>query len=143
MAMEGKPLRGVSGIAKLMALMCFEDSRLGRLKDGLGPVTRTGDYSDVVVVDADGRIIPWQRVARLDAEEMRRTRREIVDRLYTYLRNMESPEMLALGGHRREETSEWDRPRENATLKKQMEVLASGVVETGRRTPATGGAPPG
>ena len=143
MATERKPLRGASGMAKLMALMCFEDSRLGRLKEGLGPVTRTGDYSDVVVVDADGRIIPWQRVARLDAEEMRRTRREIVDRLYTYLRNMESPEMLALGGHRREETSEWDRPREDATLKKQMEVLASGVVGTGKTPPATGGATPG
>ena len=39
MATEGKPLRGASGIAKLMALMCFEDSRLGRLQEGLGPVT--------------------------------------------------------------------------------------------------------
>ena len=140
---EGKPLQGASGIAKLMALMCFEDSRLGRLKEGLGPVTRTGDYSDVVVVDADGRIIPWQRVARLDAEEMRRTRREIVDRLYTYLRNIESPELLALGGHRREETSEWDRPREDAALKKQLEVIASGVVETGKTPRATGGAASG
>ncbi len=143
MATEGKPLRGVSGIAKLMALMCFEDSRLGRLKEGLRPVTRTGDYSDVVVVDADGKIIPWQRVARLNPEEMRRTRREIVDRLYTYIRNIDSLEMLALGGHRREETSEWDRPRENATLKKQMEVLASGVVETVKTQHATGGSASG
>ena len=31
MATEEKPPRGASGIAKLMALMCFEDSRLGRL----------------------------------------------------------------------------------------------------------------
>ena len=96
-----------------------------------------------MVVDADGRIIPWQRVARLDAEEMCRTRREIVDRLYTYLRNMESLEMLALGGHRREETSEWDRPKEDTALKKQMEVLASGVVETVKTPHATGGATSG
>ena len=143
MAAEGKPLRGVSGTAKPMALMCFEDSRLGRLKEGPGPITRTGDYSDVVVVDADGRIIPWRRVARLDAGEMRRTRREIVERLYTCLRHIESPKLLALGGHRREETSEWDRPREDAGLKKQMEVLASGIVETGKTPPATGGAASG
>ena len=34
----------------------------------------TGDYSDVVVVvvDAAGRIIPWQRVARLDGNELDR-----------------------------------------------------------------------
>ena len=140
MATERKPLRGASGMAKLMVLMCFEDSRLGRLKEGLAPVTRTGDYSDVVVVDADGRIIPWQRVARLDADEMRRTRREIVDRLYTCFRHIESPEMLALGGHRREETSEWDRPREDAGLKKQMEVLASGIVERERKSGTTDGA---
>ena len=143
MAMEEKPLRGASGMAKLMALICFEDSRLGRLKEGLGPVTRTGDYSDVVVVDADGRIIPWQRVARLDAEEMRRTRREIVNRLYTWLRNLESPALLELSSHRREETSERDRPREDAVLKKQMEALASGVVETVKTSPATGTTTPG
>ena len=93
-----------------------------------------------MIVDADGRIIPWRRVARLDAEEMRCTRSEIVDRLYTYIRNIESLEMLALGGHRREETSEWDRPRENASLKKQMEVLASGIVETAARPGTTDGA---
>ena len=66
-------------------------------------MTRTGDYSDVVVVDAYDRIIPWQRVARLDADEMRRTMREIVDKLYTYLLNMESLELTALSDHRRKE----------------------------------------
>ena len=81
------------------------------------PVTRTGDYSDVAVVDADGRIIPWQRVARLDGTEMARTMSEIVDRLYrlyTFLRNLEEPELAALRDHRRDETSEWPRPKEDS-----------------------------
>ena len=123
-------------MAKMMGLMCVVDSKLGEFKEGLCPVTRTGDYSDVVVVDADGRIVPWQRVARFDASEMRQTRREIVDKLYTFLLNWDEGELVALRDHRRDETSEWDRPREDPGLKKQMEVLASGIAETGRKSAA-------
>ena len=75
-------------MAKSMELMCVADSGLGKLTEGQCPVTRTGDYSDVVVVDADGRIIPWRRVARFDVKEMRRTRREIMDKMYTFFLNM-------------------------------------------------------
>jgi hypothetical protein len=112
--------------------MCIVDSGVGKLTEGQCPVTRTGDYSDVVVVDADGRIIPWRRAARLDAKEMRRTRREIVDKLFTFLLNMQETELEALRDHRRSETSNWDSPREDVGLRKQMEVLASGVVENAR-----------
>ena len=131
MVTETMSRRGATSTAKLMSLMCVADSKLGKFGEGRSPVTRTGDYSDVMVVDADGRLIPWQRVARLDAEEMRTTMREIADRLYTYLLNLESTELAALTDHRRQDMSDWDRPREDPGLKKQMEVLASGVVETG------------
>ena len=118
MVTETMSRRGATSTAKLTALMCVADSKLGKFGDGGLPVTRTGDYSDVMVVDADGRLIPWQRVARIDADEMRTTMREIT-------------ELAALTDHRRQDMSDWDRPREDPGLKKQMEVLASGVVETG------------
>ena len=35
------------------------------------------------------------------------------------------------GNSRRSETSEWDRRREDVGLKKQMEILASGIVNSG------------
>ena len=143
MATETMALRGTAGTAKTMGLMCVADSKLGEFGAGQRPVTRTGDYSDVVVVDADGRIIPWQRVARLDAAEMDRTMREIVDRLYTFLRNLEAAELAALRDHRRDETSQWDRPREDPGLKKQLEMAASGIVETGGRPGAADGAAKG
>ena len=132
MVTETMSRRGATRAAKLMALMCVADSKLGKHGEGRAPVTRTGDYSDVMVVDADGRLIPWPRVARLDADEMRTTMREIADRLYTYLLNLESTELAALTDHRRQDMADWDRPREDPGLKKQMEVLASGVVEGGR-----------
>ena len=89
MVSETMARRGTASMAKMMGLMCVADSKLGKFREGQCPVTRTGDYSDVVVVDGDGRIIPWQRAARLDATEMGRTMREIVDKLYTFLLNME------------------------------------------------------
>ena len=136
MVSETMALRGAGGAARVMGLLCVADSKLGEFGEGLSPVTRTDDYSDVVVVDADGRIIPWQRVARLDRTEMERTMREVVDRLYTDLRNMEAAEMATLRKHREDETSQWSRPRENPGLKKQLEVIVSGIVESGGRSGA-------
>ncbi len=126
-----------------MGLLCVADSKLGEFGEGQRPVTRTGDYSDVVVVDADGRIIPWQRVPRLDAAEMDRTMREIVDRLFTFARNIEEAELAVLREHRRDETSQWYRPREDPGLKKQLEVVTSGIVEAGGRPGTTDGATKG
>ncbi len=99
MATEEMAQRGAASMANTMVLMCVADSRLGKFREGQCPVTGTGDYSDVVVVDADGRIVPWQGVARRDANEMGRTMREIVDKLYTCLLNMEDAALAALRDH--------------------------------------------
>ena len=64
--------------------------------------------------------------------------REIVDRLYTFLRNLEAAELGRLREHRRDETSQWDRPREKPGLEKQLEVVASGIVGKGGSAEATG-----
>ena len=49
--------------AKMMALKCVRNMRLKDIHAGLVPVSRTRDFSDVVVLDADGRHIPWPRVS--------------------------------------------------------------------------------
>ena len=71
-------------LAKIMAMLCVRNAQLETLHAGLGPITRTGDYSDVFVVDADGRRIPWSEVSRIDENEMRQLMQEIVNRLYTF-----------------------------------------------------------
>ena len=62
--MDAKERRKVPAFVRILALMCVRQSMLETLHRGLTPVTRTGDYSDVVVVDAEGQRIPWPEVSR-------------------------------------------------------------------------------
>ena len=82
--MDAKERRKVPGFVRILALICVRQSMLETLHRGSTPITRTGDYSDVFVVDADGRRIPWPEVSRFDEDEMRDLMREIVNKLYTF-----------------------------------------------------------
>ena len=50
-------------------MMCFRNTMLEDILAELTPVTRTGDNSDVMVIvmviDTDGRKIPWPDVSHL------------------------------------------------------------------------------
>ena len=50
--MDARERRKVPAFTRILALMCVRQSRLETLHEGLSPITHTGDYSDVVVVDA-------------------------------------------------------------------------------------------
>ena len=76
--------------------MCVRQSRLETLHRGLSPITRTGDYSDVVVVDADGRRIPWPEVSRFDEAE--------------------DPDFLAWSDFVRPQTYKWDKPKIDSVM---------------------------
>ena len=82
-------------LAKIMAMLCVRNTQLETLHAGLTPITRTGDYSDVVVLDADGRRIPWTEVSRFDEDEMRALMRDIVNRLYTFHLHADEPKLQA------------------------------------------------
>jgi hypothetical protein len=71
--------------AKLMAAACVRRGYLEKLHAGLTPVTRSGDYSDVRVIDANGQEIPWNQVSRINQDEMKTLMRGVVDRIYTFL----------------------------------------------------------
>ena len=109
--MDMKERRKVPAFARILALMCVRQSRLETLHRGLSPVTRTGDYSDVVVVDTDGRRIPWPEVSRFDEDEMRDLMREIVNKIYTFLVKAEDPDFQAWSNFVRPRTYKWDKPK--------------------------------
>ena len=71
-------------LAKIMGMMCVRNTMLEGIHEGVVPISKTGDYSDVVVIDATGRQIPWAEVSHFDDDAMRELMRQIVNRLYTF-----------------------------------------------------------
>ncbi|MDF1856774.1 MAG: hypothetical protein P1U48_15210 [Pseudooceanicola sp.] len=78
-------------LAKIMAMICIRNSRLEDLHAGTVPITRTGDYSDVLVIDAEGREIPWLEAAHIDDAQMASLMRDIVNRLFTFHMKSDDP----------------------------------------------------
>ena len=97
-------------LAKAMAMICVRNTMLEDLHAGPVPVTKTGDYSDVFVVDADGNRIPWTDVSRLDDDEMRALMRQVVNRLYTFQICFTEPKFQAVVNRWLGEARKWDEP---------------------------------
>jgi hypothetical protein len=76
--------RIAANLSKIMAMICIRKTRLEDLHAGVQPVTLTGDYSDVSVVDGTGQAIPWPQVSHIDDAQMADLMREIVNRLFTF-----------------------------------------------------------
>ena len=103
--------RLASLLIRTMALTCFRNSALEDIHAGLTLVTKTGDYSDVTVIDADGRRIPWPEVSHFDNEAMRQLMRQVVDRLYTFEQLAHEPDFLDRIGPWMDVASRWDEPK--------------------------------
>ena len=102
--------RVAARLARIMAMLCVRNTQLETLHSGLTPVTRTGDYSDVFVVDADGRRIPWTEISRIDEDEMRQLMQEIVNRLYTFHLEANDPKLQATIERWMDAATKWDEP---------------------------------
>jgi hypothetical protein len=74
-------------LAKLMALTCFRNTELENLHAGASPSSKSGDYSDVKVVSPFGEI-PWEKLSRLNDDEMKVLMIEVVHRCYNFLTNL-------------------------------------------------------
>ena len=108
--MDEETRRAFAGLAKLMALTCVRNTKLEDIHAGIVPVTRTGDYSDVVVLDADGRRIPWPEVSHFDDAAMRDLMRQVVNRLYTFHVKIDDPQFQAMLELWQPAIRNWDEP---------------------------------
>lgn len=97
-------------MAKTLAMMCVRNTGLETLHSGIVPTTRTGDYSDVRVIDADGREIPWNDVSHLDDDQMRHLMKEIVNRLYTFNVSIDDPVFRQSVDRWARIADSWDQP---------------------------------
>ena len=103
--------RQSSLLVRAMAMQCVRNTALENIHAGWSPVTRTGDWSDVTVVDAEGRRIPWPEVSHFDDDDMRALMREIVDKLYTFLLLSREPGFMDHIGIWMRSASRWDEPK--------------------------------
>ena len=122
--MEARARREVPAFARSLALMCVRQSMLEDLHQGLSPITKTGDYSDVVVVDAEGRRLPWPEISRFNDDEMRDLMRQIVNKIYTFVAKMDDPDFSAWRTFLQPQTEHWDKPRLDRTLMHFVEEYA-------------------
>jgi len=75
-----------SALAKMIAFQCFRNSTsIEDIHAGIQPVSLTGDYSDVKVIDAEGNEILWPDLSRIFDDEMKRLNKEIVNNIFTIL----------------------------------------------------------
>ena len=103
-------------LARVMAVACVRNTQLEALHAGRTPISRTGDGSDVIVQDAEGNLIPWSEVSRINDDEMRALMREIVDRLYTFHLRIDDPAFRAEIDRWAAMTAKWDAPRPDPVL---------------------------
>lgn len=103
-------------LAKAMAVICVRNTMLEDLHAGKVPVTRTGDFSDVYVVDAEGNRLPWAEVSRLDDDEIRNLMRQVVNRLYTFQLRLGEPGFQAFVDRSLASTRKWDEPKHDEGL---------------------------
>jgi hypothetical protein len=97
-------------MAKIMTMICVRNTRLENIHSGIVPTSNTGDFSDVMVVDADGNKIPWNDVSHFDDNEMRELTREIVNRLYTFHLKGNDPDFRKLINKWAPIAQKWDEP---------------------------------
>lgn len=72
-------------LAKAIVAYSFRNGPIEDIHAGRGLVSNTGDFSDVVVVDAAGNKIPWNKVSRISQEEMKELMQTAVNRVYAVL----------------------------------------------------------
>ncbi len=100
-------------MAKTLAMMCVRNTGLEDLHAGIVPTTHTGDYSDVRVIDADGREIGWNEASHLDNDQMRDLMREIVSRLYTFHVSIDDPDFREKVDRWARIADRWDEPHDD------------------------------
>jgi len=102
-----------SELAKAIVAYSFRNTSLEDIHAGIGPVSKTGDFSDVIVIDANGRKIPWPEVSRISQDEMKELMQTAVNRVYAVLRKEDVGDLEGWAlAYARSMAGKWDEPEE-------------------------------
>ena len=100
-------------LAKAIAAYCFRNTSLENIHAGTSPMSNTGDFSDVFVVDANGNKIPWNEASRISQDEIKELMQTAVNRVYAVLEHEGDAEFEeGVLRHVLAFTRGWDEPKE-------------------------------
>ena len=97
-------------LSKTLTAMCVRNAEIENIHAGERLVTKTGDYSDVKVIDAEGNEHPWPAVSHISDDEMQILMKGIVNRLYTFMMQGDDPRFDKNMNYHKRFTRTWDDP---------------------------------
>ena len=100
-------------LAKHIVLKCFRNSVLEDLHAGIVPLSKSGDYSDVVVHTPFGEI-PWKGLSRFDDVKMKALMVDVVNTTYHLIHELFDTErggQLLLALAEKDLAPTWDDPK--------------------------------
>lgn len=77
-------------MAKALAFLCLTEHFKLPLHNGSFPVSKTGDYTDVFVTDAEGHRTIWCQTCRVSYHEREMMIEDVADGIYDFLLNIET-----------------------------------------------------
>lgn len=96
--------------------MCVRNAEIENIHAGKPIATKTGDYSDVKVIDADGNEFAWPDVSHISDDEMKLLMKGIVNRLYTFMMQGDDPRFDKNMDYHKRFTRTWDEPEIDENL---------------------------
>ena len=97
-------------LAKTLTAMCVRNAEIENIHAGERFVSKTGDYTDVKVIDAEGNEFAWPDVSHISDEEMKILMKGIVNRLYTFFMQGDDPRFDKNMHYHKRFTWKWDDP---------------------------------
>lgn len=74
-------------LSKAVAAACVRNTSIEDIHVGKTPFSKKGDFSDVIVTDANGHQFSWNECSRISEEEMKVFMKDVVNKLYKYFEN--------------------------------------------------------
>lgn len=77
-------------MAKALAFLCLNEHFKLPLHNGDNPVSKTGDYTDVFITDAEGNQMIWCQTCRVSYHEREMMVEDVANGIYDFLLNIET-----------------------------------------------------
>lgn len=103
-------------LAETLTAMCVRNAEIENIHADKPIVSKTGDYSDVKVIDGGGNEFAWPEVSHISDDEMKVLMKGIVNRLYTFMMQGDDPRFDKSMDYHKRFTLTWDEPEIDSNL---------------------------